>query len=215
MDFPVHVAVAACVGQALIYARHRISSENDIDTGQDLMFATACVLAGMASHLILDAIPHANFLYGVGRFGRHLPYVVGKALQAPKIVLITLPVFLISWKYARQYWMLMLLALGGGVYPDMEKAAYLHSPYPRALVLFPWHSCSYSPVGWEVEYRHFLIAMEMLVYSGLLIAFYWLCRQTQDVRHVPGSFEEWFVEIVNGLCARAISWFRKAPQREL
>lgn len=189
MDFPVHVAASVCVGQALIYARYRLSCEHAINTNQDLMFATVCVLVGMASHLILDAIPHDNFLYGAGRFGRHLPYVVRKALQAPKILLITLPVFLISWKHARQHWFLMLLTLSGGLYPDIEKAAYLHSAYPRALVLFPWHSCSYSPVGWEVEYHHLLIVMEMLVYIGLLIALHWLCRRTQCVRHTPGSRE--------------------------
>lgn len=197
MDFPVHVAAAACVGQALIYARHRIGAEHETNTEQDLMFATACVMAGMASHLILDAIPHDNFLYAVGRFGRHWPYVIRKALQVPKILLITLPEFLIFWKYARQHWFLMSLALGGGLYPDVEKGAYLHSAYPRALVLFPWHSCSYSPAGWEVEYRHILIAVEMLVYLSLLVALVWLGRRTRYVQHVPGKCEIYLTKIVH------------------
>ncbi len=215
MDFPVHVAAAACVGQALIYARHRINSKDETTAKQDLMFATACVLAGMATHLILDAVPHYDFLYGVGRFGRYLPYIVRKALQAPKILIITLPVFLIFWKYARQHWFILLLALIGGLYPDVEKAAYLHSAYPRALVLFPWHSCSYSPAGWEVEYGHALIAMEMLVYLGLLIAFLWFGLRTQGVHHTPRTFEQYLLKTVVQLQTRMALWFHREPQHEL
>ena len=197
MDFPVHVAAAACAGQALIYANSRINAHDRLNAGQNLMLATACALAGAATHLLLDAVPHYDFLYGAGHFWKHaLPYAVRKGLQAPKILIITLPTFLILWKYARQHWMLTFLALGGGLYPDVEKAAYLHSAYPRALVLFPWHSCSYSSAGWEVEYRYVLIAMEIVVYVALLAGLIRLSRRNRCVPHKPGHFETFLLNTV-------------------
>ena len=216
MDFPVHVAAAVCAGQVLIYANSRINSQNTFGADQNLMFATACVVAGAATHLLLDAVPHYDFLYGAGRLWKHvLPYAVRKGLQAPKILLITLPVFLILWKYARRHWMLTLLALVGGIYPDFEKAAYLHSAYPRALVLFPWHSCSYSPEGWEVAYRELLIAGEIVLYVGLLAALVWFSQRNRCVHHQPGQFETALTKTVDQLQTKMTLWLHKAPQREL
>ncbi len=205
MDFPVHVAAAVCAGQALIYANSRINPQDRLNAGQNLMLATACVVAGAATHLFMDAVPHYDFLYGAGHFWKHvLPYVVRKGLQAPKILIITLPVFLILWKYARQHWMLTLLALGGGLYPDVEKAAYLHAAYPRALVLFPWHSCAYSSAGWEVDYRYILIGMEIVVYAALLAGLLWLSRRNRFVSHKPGHFEIFLLHTAGQLKSKVV-----------
>lgn len=201
MDFPVHVAAGMCAGQALIYARQAAKvarQQPDMgrqDSQQDGMFLTACFLAGVATHLILDAVPHHNFLYGMGAFGLRLPYAVRKALQTPKILLVALPAFLVAWTYARQHWYVLLISLAGGLFPDIEKAAFMHCAYPRALVLFPWHSCAYSAEGWQVEYRQWLIALEVAVFLGILAASVWLGRRIRSVQHVPGKCEAWLLDI--------------------
>jgi cytoskeletal protein RodZ len=78
------------------------------------------------------------------------------------------------------------------VYPDIEKLAYfgfdsLGFNWPKALVLFPWHSLTLSSRPWEHAHKELLIAIEILVFVVMMAGMWWLAthRRNRQDRFIP------------------------------
>jgi hypothetical protein len=167
MDIPIHLAAAACAGQWLygVYGVHPVRSASNVRL-------IGCGLSafglGVASHLLLDAIPHYTFIYGILRLS-DWPAIIRYGWIALKIGLLSLPVFISVLVCTRRQAAVVLTALCGGLYPDIEKYLYISGILPRWLVFFPWHSYAYSPDNaWEASYKPLLILAEIGLYGLLL-----------------------------------------------
>ena len=66
MDFPIHVVAAISLGQLTLYAHSRFQ-ERYASHKSPLLIATLCGVLGVLSHLVLDAVPHYTFLFGIIR----------------------------------------------------------------------------------------------------------------------------------------------------
>lgn len=170
MDLPVHVATGVFLGNAIFYVDTRFQQQQSPSRRQNVELGIAIFLVGALSHLILDAAPHYDWLFYVKIFSP-LPYW----WIIPQI-LATIPVLLITFYVHRDHLMVALVSVMGGVYPDIEKGAYLNFHLPRYLVLFRSHSCSYSPAGWETKHKFFLIIAEVCLFGFLLAGIYWTAR---------------------------------------
>ena len=205
MDISVHIAAAAVTCQAALYLDAH-TPNSSLPARRPYLFGTGCFALGVLSHLALDAIPHCNVLYSIGN--GLLPNFFPESLwKLSKVGICTPPLILWFLFLSRDHPKFALAALAGGLYPDFEKGAYLSTLLPRSCVLFPFHSCAYSPAGWEVQYRHALITAEIGLLVGLLALMHWF-GQKHPAQH-PGSnssFKAWCREIWLDLtsCAAAI-----------
>lgn len=199
MDIPVHIAAAAVTCQAALALDHHTSDSEHprIRTG---IFGAGYFALGALSHLFLDAIPHYDVLYKIGRALRpdFLPEFIWDVMKISVFFgIFCLPIIMLFLYFTREYPVFALAALAGGLYPDFEKGGYLCSSLPRSLVLFPFHSCGYSSAGWEVEYRYALIAAEAVLLAGLLGLMFWLGQKQRVPSAGPNSsFTAWYKEIV-------------------
>lgn len=166
MDMPIHLAAAACVGQATLFIEKRFPKQTS-STEHAIVLGMVCFSLGVASHLFLDMLPHYNFVYKFVTFSC-LPYLLKCCWALMKLALLILPILLMLLAFPRRNWISLGASLLGGMYPDIEKGMYLHHILPRFLVIFRAHSCSYSSAGWETEYKAWLIGSEIVLYFTLL-----------------------------------------------
>ncbi len=187
MDIPVHVATAACLCSVTLYADSRIRKYS-LSTRRSVGLGSVCFALGAFFHLMLDAVPHYDIVYKILQFSS-LPHYLGGMLAIFKVAALTLPVILLFLYLTSDHWLIALVAVLGGIYPDIEKALYLNLPYPRELVLFKFHSLAYSSDGWESEHKFFLVVVEVCVLLISLAGLYWsasrrkqLCREAPHVK---------------------------------
>ena len=102
-------------------------------------------------------------------------------------LLTTVPVLICAFLLMKDYWLIVAIAILGGVYPDIEKLAYLDLHLPKALVLFPWHSCFLSGRPWEYAHKDFLIVTEICLFV-LMLAWDVVVHQTPAEQAKPLSF---------------------------
>ena len=178
MDLPVHVAAGALTGNVILYIEAKYNRTRD-DTRYLSKLGLACFLWGVLGHLFIDALPHYDWLFKV-EFFKPLPYY----WMFPQFVT-AVPVLILSLLLMKDYWLIAVIAILGGVYPDIEKLAYfsfdsLGLTWPRALVLFPWHSLALSGRPWEHAHKEFLIVTEIVVFFVIIGAMWWFTRHRKN-----------------------------------
>jgi hypothetical protein len=165
MDLPVHLAAGACIGSAVLYVEHK--THHPVSPRRDIKIGLIVFVISVLSHLLLDAVPHYDWLFYVTIF-KPLPYY----WLLPQVIM-ALPVILLALTLTRDRPVIVVASLAGAVYPDVEKLAYLDFGLPKALVLFPHHSCSLSQwTPWELAHKDFLIILEMAVMTVCLVGVY-------------------------------------------
>ena len=156
MNTPTHVISGIWFAQEW-FAWQRPDTRN-----QKLIAASACIFVTPVLHLLLDEIPHYNwivYLHGFERFHHH--WLIREFVA-------TIPVAIVGLCFARRIWPWCLLAAFGAMYPDIEKVAAFDFGMPKDLVLFRQHSIHLSTkdYGWP---HWLLIAIE----SCLIFLFVW------------------------------------------
>ncbi|MDY0092014.1 MAG: hypothetical protein RBT80_04895 [Candidatus Vecturithrix sp.] len=208
MDIPVHIAAAAVTCQTALYLDAQVPSSSRV-TKRTYLFSAGCFAMGTLSHLGLDLIPHYDVLYKIGNAFKpeFLPGILWTGL---KVGILAFPIILWFLFLTTDHSKFAFAALIGGLYPDFEKGAYLATLLPRSFVLFPFHSCSYSPAGWEVEYRSVLIAAEIGLLFGLFVLMYRFGQQYRVQYPGPNSsFREWCREIRQSLISFTANFLEK------
>jgi len=178
MDLPIHLASGTLIGSVVLYVEHAAPDKPN-STRQWGKAGAACFLLGVFSHLLLDAMPHYDWLFYITIF-KPLPFWwhIPQAIMA-------MPVILFTWYVLRDHPVIAMISLLGGIYPDLEKLAYFDFHLPRELVIFKQHSCYLSQwTAWEREYKTALIVFEVLLLPALLMSAYWM---TVRRRKLQGS----------------------------
>ena len=136
--------------------------------------AVGAIGVGVASHLLLDLIPHRAWVAYLNWF-KPLPFdwliqeaVFGLAVAIPALML------------AGRLWPYVTLGMFGGMYPDLEKVLSLEFHVPNRFILFEWHSTylSHRTAGLP---KASLIAIECLLIAGFLLAMWRMRRKTREV----------------------------------
>lgn len=177
MELPMHIAAAAYTGNLLWYAALKSRYLLPCKRISGTVLVMAAFLTGGASHLLLDLVPHYAFLYKVWSLPS-CPYLVRGIWALAKVAVVALPVGIILFRFTttRFHWVVLFASIMGGIYPDVEKEAFLYLSLPRFLVLFPWHSLAYSREGGEMHYTLFLWVAQSGAYGVLLWGLYRLSK---------------------------------------
>ncbi|MBD3307839.1 hypothetical protein GF339_15510 [candidate division KSB3 bacterium] len=185
MNVPVHLASGVLIGNVVLYTQNlsRPQSSRSRNTAKPTL---AGFLLGIPLHILLDAFPHYNWLFSVEIFAP-LPYY-----QIFPPLLASLPILLLAYHFAGDARLIMLSAVIGAMYPDVEKLAYLHQHLPRSLVLFRSHSCCHSHwTPWEQEYTAVVVGGEIVLLLLLIAGSSWIARKRgryQQIRQEPALF---------------------------
>lgn len=183
MTIHVHIAAAACACNIVLYADSACRQERR-SRAQTIFVGAACFLVSLASHFLLDSVPHDNILYGLGNVAA-FPRIIRAAWFLVKIGSVAIPLLALSVYLTRDHWLMACITVAGSLYPDVEKTLYLRSILPRSWVVFPWHSLSYSPLIYGRFDRLFWISVEFGTFLMLLAGLFWaasrrnpaLCRR--------------------------------------
>ena len=134
MNTPTHIACGACVAVAVA----RFGRAEHASAPRRIVLAACAVVLGLATHLLLDLLPHRAWIVDLGWF-RPMPYhwLVREALFG---VAVAIPAILI----AGRLWPNAVLGMFAGMYPDIEKVLFLDFHIPEWLVIFKWHSTELS-----------------------------------------------------------------------
>jgi hypothetical protein len=196
MDIPIHVAAAGFVCNVTLYIDSK--SQKQFQTRRYRMtLGTACFLFSLFSHLLLDIVPHYDFMYESFIFYQFFDFLklslIVKAFAVLlKISILTIPVVILFLYLTKDHLMIALVSIIGGIYPDIEKTAYLVLHIPHDLIIFRNHSCSFSPTGWESEHKLLLIVIEVCLYVALLIGLYWIAHCRGQVRYTGITYQAVF-----------------------
>jgi hypothetical protein len=162
MNSPTHLIAGAVTAQVVMAAiGPRASRPVQVAAG-----IGAFGLA-MLSHLLLDAIPHYNWIVYVDWLHR-VPFA-----WLLREAIFSLPVILLAVYCGRDHPVINFFGLFGGMYPDLEKVAYLDFHLPQRFVLFPWHSLRCTPFDGRHAQSTY-IAQEMAIFLVLAAATYGL-----------------------------------------
>ena len=156
MNTPTHIAAGALFAQLMINWLKLRSKPSPI-------WGCYCLGWGIASHLLLDLVPHyawVVYLPGIENFPFH--WLIKEAALG---LLVAVPLVYIT----RERWGCIVLGMIGAIYPDIEKVLYLDFGIPDTLVLFGWHSTSLSSLSGTFS-TDALIVIELALVVGLLIA---------------------------------------------
>ena len=190
MDLPIHVAAGALVGNTILYIVDNTFKRQTLSQKQHIEVGLACFFWGILSHLFLDAVPHYDWLFYVKTFSP-LPY----GWIIPQF-LATIPVLIITFYAMRDHWVIAMVSLLGGVYPDIEKLIYLDLHLPQYLVVFRKHSCDLSQwTALELEYKSFLVVFEVGLFFVLLGGLYWVARCRGQARYTGITSQAVFQEL--------------------
>lgn len=191
MDIPIHVAATGFVCNVTLYIDSKIQKQFQTRRYR-MMLGTVCFLFSLFFHLLLDAVPHYDFMFEFFIFYKFfgflkLSLIVRAFGVLLKFSILTIPVVIMFLYLTKDHLMIALVSIIGGIYPDIEKTAYLVLHIPRYLIIFRNHSCSYSPTGWESEHKLLLIVIEVCLFVVLLIGLYWIARHRGQVRYTGMS----------------------------
>lgn len=189
MDLPIHLATGALVGNVILYIE-QTALQTQKFSQQPIKVGTACFLMGVLSHLFWDAVPHYDWLFYIEIF-KPLPFW----WHIPQVI-VALPVVLFMWYVMRDQPIIAIIAMLGGIFPDLEKLAYFDFHLPREFVIFRYHSCYLSQWRpWEREHKTFLIVFEVLLLPALLLLTSWIfCQRHKHVlsKKPENSFKRFF-----------------------
>jgi len=137
MNSPTHIVSGLLLGQAALAAWER-ARQRPVRAGEKAALAVPVFVVAAFAHLGLDAIPH---WFWVGHLGGAVGLPAEWLWRAGLAgLLCLLPV----WAAVRREWLFFGACAAGGLFPDLEKAAYFLHLWPRELVLFPSHSTAVS-----------------------------------------------------------------------
>jgi hypothetical protein len=164
VNTPTHIAAAGLVSATAFFADAKFGTGLPIKV-RLWICAAGCVVLGASSHLLLDALPHYNWIVYL-HWLSDLPYhwLVRDALFG---LVIVIPI--LYW--GRDRWFLIWLTLFAAMYPDFEKVAYIDFGLPRQLVIFRGHSLQLSGNDWGLPHP-WLIALEVsLIFVCLTVSY--------------------------------------------
>ena len=125
--------------------------------------SVACVLLSLESHLVLDAIPHYNWIVYLKWFrGLPLHGFIREAVLAS-------PIVALAFYLGRGHSVLTGACLLASIYPDIEKFVYCDLHGPKALILFRIHSLQFSANNGGLSHPA-LIALELSILATLVFA---------------------------------------------
>ena len=134
MNTPTHIICGACLAQAiaLAFAKARHSKV------RILAVATGALCAGILSHLLVDLLPHYNWIVYLN-VATALPFhwLIREAVFA---LAVAIPAFIL----AGRSWPYVAVGMLGGIYPDVEKVLSFDFHVPDRFILFDWHSTRFS-----------------------------------------------------------------------
>ncbi len=171
MDLPVHIAGGAFAGNMILHCSRYSGRHLPSDS---FKMGMACFLAGVYSHLLLDALPYYDWIFHIPIFSE-LP---GKWLW--RQVAATVPVIIMILVFSRRHWFLSLVSMNGGLYPDLEKLLYFDFHLPKAFVVFPYHSCRLSDSAWEKAHEFHLIVFEIALFALLMTGIFLTSHYTNS-----------------------------------
>ncbi|GAK55234.1 hypothetical protein U27_02066 [Candidatus Vecturithrix granuli] len=190
MDLPIHLATGALVGSVVLYVDQTMP-HNSNSPRQLVKVGVACFLLGVLSHLLLDAMPHYDWLFYITIF-KPLPFW----WHIPQVIA-AIPVVAFTWYMLHDHSVIAMISLLGGIYPDLEKLAYFDFHLPRELVIFEQHSCYLSQWrSWELAHKTFLIVFETLLLLTLLMLAYWISVQRNKRALSTAYFEVTYENIL-------------------
>ena len=208
MDIPLHIAAAAWTCSVTLAVAHKLP-KCVLSSGGRVALGVVCFCLGVSSHVLLDLIPHYDFVYKFFRFPG-LPHPFGLIWTLCKVGVVTLPVILPFLALNRDHLVIALAAIAGGVYPDFEKTLYLHGRLPDGLVISLRHSGAYSAVGWEYTHKFLITALEIGLFGLFLLGIYWAARRRNRVRGPADA-----IRLAGALCAdlrrRLLPWQDRQP----
>lgn len=143
--------------------------------GHHLMIGTLCFFCSLSSHFVLDAVPHYTFINYVS----HVLMTPGAFRSGVMLIewsIFTIPVILLCVYLTHDHRRLLFLSIAGGIYPDIEKVAYLKWHLPQWCILFPGHSCSYSSHGWTSQHAFLLSSLDIGLSLVLVYTMRWMSR---------------------------------------
>jgi len=162
MNSPTHVIAGALIAQGVMIYRDRHAGPVSA-----VLCGVTTIVAGMVSHLALDALPHYDWIVYLNWF----PGLSGDPFLCE--ALCTVPMSAVGWYAGREHPVILGLGMFSAMYPDFEKVAYLVFYMPQQLVIFRAHSLRLSIPHYYWP-RPALIALELAIAGGSAAATLWL-----------------------------------------
>ena len=169
MNTPIHIAASACLVFALARAVH---GPPTAPVGVGLL-AMGSVALGLASHFLLDLLPHYAWVVYLDWF-KPLPFH-WLMREAAFGLAVAIPAFAL----AGRSWPYVALGMFGGIYPDIEKVLSVDFHVPDRFIFFDWHS-TYLSTRTAGLPKAVLIGAECLLIAGFLLAM-WGMKRSQMV----------------------------------
>ncbi|MEW6350431.1 MAG: hypothetical protein AB1646_15310, partial [Thermodesulfobacteriota bacterium] len=176
MNTPTHIACGACLALAVTH----LANTREGSGPRPLLLGIGAVVIGVASHLLLDLMPHHAWIVFLDWF-KPLPFhwlireaVFGAAVAIPAMIL------------AGKSWPYVGLGMLGALYPDVEKVLAVDFHLPEAYVLFPWHSAHLSSRTGGLP-ESVLIEFECFLTAAFLIAMWRMNNTNAFIRKSSGG----------------------------
>ncbi len=171
MNTPTHVISGIWLAQFL---SNHVPASFPI---RKLLLAVTCLVAGAFLHLVLDVMPHYNwivYLHGYENLPHH--WLFCEAIVA-------LIVFIPAIYFTRRIWPIALIGAFGALYPDIEKVASCDFNMPERFVIFRHHSLHLSSNDYGI--RHDALITGELALIGIFFFAAW--RASANARVAPVS----------------------------
>jgi hypothetical protein len=160
MNTPTHILSGVMLGQVVL-AVIEVRSGRPASWRIKAIAATAVFAVASLLHLGLDAIPHWFWVGHVGApLGVRFEWFF-RAAVAGALTLIPIAI------YCRRDWFFSLVCGAGGLFPDLEKAAYFMQLWPARLVIFPSHGTYISNHTGGLPFW-MLVSMELLLIAVMI-----------------------------------------------
>lgn len=171
MNSPTHILSGLLLGQAALTVWERARRRPATGVEKAAMAAPVFVAATF-SHLGLDAIPH---WFWVGHIGGAVGLPAEWLWRAAFAGLLCLLPVLTA---VRRDWFYFGICAAGGLFPDMEKAAYFLGHWPPDRILFPAHSMAVSNHTGGLP-MWALVTLEVVLAAAMVLVLRWLHRLRQ------------------------------------
>lgn len=175
MNTPTHIVCGACLAQALALSLSRARHSKV----HILAVAAGALCAGILSHLLVDLLPHYNWIV-------YLPWATGLPFhwlirEAVFSLAVAIPAFILA-RGLRPY---VAIGMLGAIYPDVEKVLSFDFHVPDRFILFDWHSTRFSNRTAGLP-NAILIGIECLLIAASLLAM-WRMRRAATNKGADAS----------------------------
>jgi hypothetical protein len=162
MTAPTHIAAGALIA-SVVAARTRAWRSGS--SARNIIVALAVAVLAVAAHVLMDLMPHFNWVAHGSLFHdvRHGWYYREAVALIPAAALLLI--------LGRRNLLLVSIGIVAGLYPDIEKLAYLAFHVPDALVFFDWHSRAVS--SHDAGLAHWSLSLFDMCLFGACVAGVW------------------------------------------